>query len=260
MRHISLFAVLLAAFTFTGCATPKLRASYASAADVSAEREKQAEIALSIRQQRWKRLNAAAKRIGDSADDLCSHLTGKSLGCGFRMRMVDSDELNASFDGKEIAINSGMVRFTENDDELAFILGHEVAHKMMDHLGSHKVNAFVGGFFGLVLDVGAAAAGVNTGGLFMQTLSGQGAKAYSQEFESEADMVGLYLASRAGFDVDKAPMLWRRMAAEHPASIEGSFTALHPSTPERFVAMENVIRKIHDRQTLGLPLVPDKKE
>jgi hypothetical protein len=50
------------------------------------------------------------------------------------------------------------------------------------------------------------------------------------------------------------------MAAEHPKSMENSFAASHPSTPERYVAMEKTIQEIKEKQKLGKPLIPESKQ
>jgi predicted Zn-dependent protease len=72
--------------------------------------------------------------------------------------------------------------------------------------------------------------------------------------------MGLYIAERAGFEIQNAPSFWRRMAAEHPGSIKSSFAASHPSTPERFVALEQAVQEIQKKKENGEALVPEKKK
>ena len=87
----------------------------------------------------------------------------------------------------------------------------------------------------------AAVAGVNTGGDFMRIGAEAGAGAFSQDFEAEADYVGVYLMARGGYDIGLAPNFWRRMAVIHPASIKTNHSSTHPSAPERFVALESAV-------------------
>ncbi len=96
--------------------------------------------------------------------------------------------------------------------------------------------------------------------LYRWSLWKTGGGAFSKGFEFEADYASLYIAARAGHDVKSAPNFWRRMAAEHPKSLEKGFLASHPSTPERFVAMEKTIQEIKEKQKLGKPLIPEPKE
>jgi predicted Zn-dependent protease len=131
------------------------------------------------------------------------------------------------------------------------VLAHEIAHNTMKHMDAKRTNASVGS----ILDIAAAIYGVNTHGMF----GGLAGNAHSKGFESEADYVGLYLMTRAGLPIDDAPTFWRRMAANNPASIRGGYLATHPATPERFVALEQTIAEIRDKQARGEPLVPNRK-
>ncbi len=98
--------------------------------------------------------------------------------------------------------------------------------------------------------------GVNTQGVFSEV----GARAYSQDFEAEADYVGLYIAELAGYNIDEAPYFWRKMGVKHPASINQNHAASHPSTPERFVAIEDTIKEINQKKIAGLQLMPNINE
>ena len=84
-----------------------------------------------------------------------------------------------------------------------------------------------------------------------------GAAAFSQEFESEADYVGVYHAARAGFDVSNAATMWRRMGTKNPRSISLLGTT-HPSTAKRYLAIEKAVQEIELKRQAGLPLVPEE--
>ncbi|MBI5162709.1 MAG: M48 family metalloprotease [Magnetospirillum sp.] len=173
--------------------------------------------------------------------------------CGYPLSVSGIEAVNAYADGKEIVITAGMMRFVESDAELALVLSHEMAHNTMDHLGKQRGNEFVGVLIGAVIQ------GV-VGGYGMTDLGAQaGRAAFGQEFEGEADYVGVYYAARAGYDVSNAAQLWRRMGVVHPASIhlEGS---THPSTAKRFMAIEETVKEIDGKRSRGEALVPDMKE
>ena len=167
--------------------------------------------------------------------------------------LVPEDSINAKSDGKNIIFTNGLVRFCENNDELAFVISHEIAHNVLGHISKKKGNVAIGTVFDVLLAVGL---GVNTGGAFGK----MGGAAYSKGFEFEADYAGLYIAARAGIDVSSASNFWRRMAAEHPKSTEKNFGASHPSHPERFIAMDNTVKEIKEKQKIGKPLIPEPKE
>jgi len=175
------------------------------------------------------------------------------LCCSYPVVLTPNDQVNAFSDGKRIIVTSGLIRSTETDEELAFVLSHEIAHNVLGHVGKKRGNVLLGSIFDVLV---LATTGVSTGGIFGKL----GGSAYSKSFEFEADYAGLYIAARAGYDISSATNFWRRMAAEHPKSMENSFAASHPSTPERYVAMEKTIQEIKEKQKLGKPLIPESKQ
>jgi predicted Zn-dependent protease len=145
-----------------------------------------------------------------------------------------------------------MIRFCETNNELALVVGHEIAHIALGHLTKSMINRIPGTILDVIILV---LAGVDTGGAF----GGLSSLVFSKAFEQEADYAGLYILARAAYDVTGAADFFRRMAVEHPGSIRGNFLATHPSMPERFVAIENTVREIEEKLQRGEPLVPEKK-
>jgi hypothetical protein len=178
------------------------------------------------------------------------------LACRFGVDLQIGDKINAAADGEKIFLPMGMLRFAASDDELALVLGHELAHNALEHINRSKTNRAAAGAFGALFDIAAAVAGVNTGGAATRAAAQIGAKAYSQAFESEADYLGLYLVARAGFDASRAPDFWRKMAVANPDAIQASYGSTHPSTPERAVGLQETLKEIRDKQLKGEPLVP----
>lgn len=172
--------------------------------------------------------------------------------CDYGVVLARADEVNAYADGRRVIVTAGMMRFVEDERELALVVSHEIAHNAMGHLKARMRNYLLGSIF----DIIAAAYGVNTQGMFGQAA----AQAYSKEFEAEADYVGLYLMARAGFPLEGAANFWRRMAAEYPASIRRSHTATHPATAERFAAIELTLGEIERKRAAGAPLLPERRK
>ena len=179
--------------------------------------------------------------------------------CDYAVRLSDGEEVNAYADGETVIVTRGMMRFAQSDSDLATIVAHEIAHDAMGHIDAQKTNAVAGAGVGLIFDIIAAVAGVNTQGGFSRLGSQSAARAFSQEFEAEADYVGLYIMARAGMDVEQAPNLWRRMAAAFPDAIATNVNATHPSTPQRFVALEKTVAEIAEKRRVGAPLLPEIK-
>jgi len=168
----------------------------------------------------------------------------------------ESMDVNAYADGKFIYITRGMLRFVDNDTELALVIAHELAHNAMGHVKKQKTNAMGAGLGGFAIDILAAAAGVNTQGAFTDAAMKAGAKAYSVEFEQEADYVGMYFMKRAGYRVDGVANFWRRMAAENSAGGIKRRTT-HPATAERFVAINKAYEEIQKKKLSKLELKPE---
>lgn len=173
--------------------------------------------------------------------------------CGAELVVTPAHDINAFADGEKVIVTRGLLRFAAEDAELAQVVAHEIAHNALDHLSEARLGAGVG----FVLDVlFLGATGADSGGLFQ----GLAAGVASTGNEAEADYVGLYLTARAGYPVLDAAELWRRIAVEDPGSIDDRFMASHPSTPERFLAIEQTAKEIVLKQKLGLPLLPGEVE
>jgi membrane-associated protease RseP (regulator of RpoE activity) len=174
--------------------------------------------------------------------------------CDYPLGLSEEQVVNAYADGDRIMITRGMMSFARTDEELALVIGHEMAHDAMKHLEAKRQNAAGG----LVADIALA---ILTRGAYRQSsISNAAGQAYSQEFEAEADYVGLYMLARTGYSITDAPNFWRRMAASNPASIKGSHSASHPSTAYRMVALDAAVKEIEAKRATGVALLPEKKD
>ena len=187
--------------------------------------------------------------------DVGQQITVKPIqACGYRPQLVSGDAVNAYATGEILAVTTGMMRFVRDDTELTLVIAHELAHNAMSHIDAKKQNAAVGAVGDILLAI------LTRGAYRQSSFSQAGAGAYSQDFEAEADYVGLYVMARTGVAIDDAPRFWRRMGAANPSAIGNkSHTASHPSTAERMLALEKAVVEIKEKQSKGLPLVPEKK-
>lgn len=173
--------------------------------------------------------------------------------------LQNDDKVNASADGQKIYVTKGMMRVVTDDNELAMIISHELAHNLREHMKMTRTNAAVGGFVGLLFDVAAAAGGVNTSGGFMKMGMKAGQLSFSKDMESEADYVGLYILANSGYDIDSGPNVFRRIGVNNPRSMEAKYATTHPATPERFVMLEQTIREIQGKRDANIALIPEEK-
>ena len=173
--------------------------------------------------------------------------------CDFDITVMESDEVNAFTDGRTIRVMSGILGMVVDDDELALVLSHEVGRNIMNHIAIQKWQAMGGAVAGAMMDVLAAAVGIDSHGKFTRGRHG-GDAGRAVGRERQADYIGLYVMARAGYNVDVAPQLWRRMAALMPRESKVMPTQ---SAAERLAAMERAVAEIKAKQAAGLPLVPD---
>jgi beta-barrel assembly-enhancing protease len=177
--------------------------------------------------------------------------------CDFKVHLAPDDVKNAYADGKNIVVYKGMMDFFKSDEDIALVVSHELAHNSMKHIDAKQKNAIIGGIIGLLFDIAAAGAGVNTNGDFTRLGAGLTGNAYSVEFEQEADYVGLYFMQKAGYNIENAAGFWRRMAVNNSQAI--TMKSSHPTTPQRFVAIEATVSEIKTKIANGEPLTPELK-
>ena len=154
--------------------------------------------------------------------------------------LVDDDKmLNAwCMPGGKIAVYSGILKVTKNEDGLANVMGHEIAHAVAKHsverasrgallqTGTSLIDIFSGGKLGQINQ----ATGMNTVGLLSQIGI---MNPFSRTQESEADYLGMIFASLSGFDIRETKKLWERMKAENKGKEPPQFMSTHPSSSKR---------------------------
>ena len=178
--------------------------------------------------------------------DMCNRLDCPPTG-GYAVELIEQDVVNAATDGDRIYVARGLLDFVANDGEVAAVMAHEIAHGLLDHLGSKQQDAVLGAMLGAVL---GTAVGVDATGLGANL----GALTYSKAYEREADYVGLYILARAGYGLRDAYTMWRKMATV--SASRGSFLDSHPAFTERLALIRATNDEIAAKIRTGQPLVP----
>lgn len=190
-----------------------------------------------------KRIQNVFKRIKPHAE--ADNQTGTKL--NWELHVIKSDELNAwAMAGGKMAMYTGLVdKLKLTDDEIATVIGHEMAHVLLEH-GKKQANLNV--WTSVLAAVGGEALAKVIGdeeigneiasGLRDLTISNP----YSRSHETEADTIGLFLMAKAGYNPEKAPSVWQKMAKATNASNNRFATLLstHPSNTDR----EENLRKL----------------
>lgn len=161
----------------------------------------------------------------------------------WEITVLKSNELNAwAMPGGKMAFYTGLVdKLKLSDDEIAVVMGHEMAHALQEHGKSDRTVNVVTGIVSQIGNIGLQAAGINTGGFdVIGTIADLGVnKPFSRSQETEADEVGLMLMAEAGYNPEYAPNLWAKMSEATGGG--GSIFSTHPSNEER---QENLKRLV----------------
>jgi len=153
-------------------------------------------------------------------------------------KLVEDNQVNAwCMPGGKIVVYTGLLPVTKSEDGLAVVLGHELAHALLNH-GQQGYSADIIQQLGLVgISLGAQAAGLSNNSQTLLSLAyviGStygGTLPFNRSNESEADHYGLILMAIAGYNPDEAVPLWQRMDALGSAGPE--FLSTHPSPTTR---------------------------
>ena len=164
----------------------------------------------------------------------------------WEVNVEKNDQLNAyCMPGGKIMVLSGLVEnINATDDELAAVIGHEIAHALREHGRERMSQAYVQQFG---LQALAAFATGAAGGAAVQA-AGIGSQLFfslpnGREQEREADKMGLELAARAGFNPDAAVTLWQKMGAQSK-STPPEFFSTHPANENRIAELKALTPKM----------------
>lgn len=163
--------------------------------------------------------------------------------------VVQDEALNAfALPGNKIGVNSGMMEFVENDDQLAAIIGHEVAHVAAQH-SAERYSQQLLSQIGLDASSIALAATNTPAANEIAAVLGAGVNygvilPYSRTHELEADSLGVQYMARAGYDPREAIAFWRRMTEEQGRTQQPEFMSTHPADQTRIDNLEQQIRRL----------------
>lgn len=173
--------------------------------------------------------------------------------------MVDLQEVNAATDGKSIVVTYGLINFAKSDDEIAAVLGHELAHAVRGHVAKAQGGQILTLLAALALGIAVESNSPGSGEGIMRGVGQIGDifnASYSRDLEREADYFGAKFVYYSGYDVDTCATVEERFAIEIPASMIHNFLSTHPSSPERVAR----IRKAIEELKAGKSAMPETKQ
>lgn len=189
------------------------------------------------------RLNARIRQIGARI----AEASGEKK-FDWEFHVIEEEVANAfCLPGGKVFFYTGILKIMENDDQIAAVMGHEVAHALARHGGermSMQMLGTVGGeLLGAVLEVPAQYRGLYSQAYGVASQVGV-MLPFSRKHESEADQIGIYLMVKAGYNPNGAVAFWKnmqRLGGKKPPE----FLSTHPSDATRIKEIEAYIRTLH---------------
>jgi predicted Zn-dependent protease len=161
----------------------------------------------------------------------------------WEVNLIGSSQINAfCMPGGKIAFYSGILTTLQlTDDEVAMVMGHEIAHALREHarerMGKNAATGIGASVLSQVLGLGQIGQTVTNYGAQLLTLE------FSRSDESEADLVGMELAARAGFDPRAGVSLWQKMGAANK-NAPPQWLSTHPSGTTRIADIQANLPKV----------------
>jgi predicted Zn-dependent protease len=200
--------------------------------------------------------DAQAKRVQRIAKELLPHThkwNRRAKDWAWEVMLVRTPTVNAlCMPGGKIAVFTGIIdKLNLTDDELAIVLGHEMAHALREHARARAAKV-------TLTNVGTMAVGLVIGGNVGE-LARQGGGLLNLKFnrddERDADLIGMEIAARAGYDPEAGITLWQKMA-QVARGAPPTWLSTHPSSEDRVRRMKAAMKdvaKLYERGKANRP-------
>jgi predicted Zn-dependent protease len=192
--------------------------------------------------------SAMVKRIGNKIAAAITQYYGQQgkfdvvKDYNWEFNLVDKNEINAwCMPGGKVVVYTGLLPVARNENALAVVMGHEIAHAVAGHGGERMSQAMIAQGLGTIGNI--ATSGNPSVNLLFDNIFGIGAQTgfllpNSRKHELEADRFGLYFSAMAGYDPREAVPFWQRMA-QAGGQKPPEFLATHPSDERRIQQLEH---------------------
>ena len=186
------------------------------------------------------------RRLREIANKIIPHALSwnpRAANWQWEVNLIGSKQINAfCMPGGKIAFYTGILdQLKLNDDEVAMVMGHEIAHALREHarerMGKSTATNIGASLLTQLLGLGQIGQTVTNYGAQLLTLQ------FSRDNESEADLVGMELAARAGYDPRAGVTLWQKMSAANKGA-PPQWLSTHPSGSTRIGDIEANLPKV----------------
>ena len=165
-------------------------------------------------------------------------------GYDWEFNLVEDSQANAwCMPGGKVVVYTGILPITKNENGLAVVMGHEIAHAIAEHGSERMSQELIRQLGGMALSAALSEKPEQTRAIWL-TAYGLGSQVgvmlpYSRLHESEADHLGLIFMAMAGYDPNGAVEFWKRMQNMNNAAKPPEFLSTHPSDQTRIRNLQN---------------------
>ncbi|WP_044017324.1 M48 family metallopeptidase [Hymenobacter sp. APR13] len=163
-------------------------------------------------------------------------------GYAWEFNLINDKQENAwCMPGGKVAVYTGILPITQDENGLAVVMGHEIAHAVAKHSSERMSQQMAAQGLGGVLSASAGQNPTATQNVFLQVVgagSQLGLLKYGRSQESEADRLGLIFMAMAGYNPDGAVQFWQRMDARDGQASPPEFLSTHPSNGTRIADIQ----------------------
>ena len=235
-KFVSCFVLVLGSLAFVGCGAAVLPEEYVASQGHSAFRQMKRQERISTNPKHNAMVKRVAKRIADASDIELPKTEWEFV-------VFENDAVNAfALPGGKVGVYTGLIDLVDSDDELAAVIGHEIAHVACRH-GNKRLSQGLGIALGGVLldrsmrkkdkdDRQLARIGYGVGSQLLVALP------YGRKQETEADDRGIMYAALAGYDPRAAITFWQKMKKQSKVR-PPEFLSTHPATDNRIAYLES---------------------
>ncbi len=213
---------------------------------------------MALGEKSYKEALSNVKVISNTTDAIRVQTIGRKIALvtqrddyNWEFNLVEDEQANAfCLPGGKVVVYTGILKYAKNDDQLATVISHEIAHALARHGAERASTSMIQQGIGMVGNILVGVTAPQYQNIFNQTY-GLGSNLgvmlpYGRVQESEADEIGIYLMYKAGYNINEATKFWENMSDGKSSGTD--FFSTHPSSQTRVKEIQEIINKINNQK------------
>lgn len=202
---------------------------------------------LSTNKEKTQEIREIGQRISKSVDRFmrANGMIDEANQYKWEFNLVEDEQMNAwCLPGGKVVFYTGILPVCANEDGIAAVMGHEIAHAFAKHGQERMTSSYGQQLGGVAVALGTSGQDYETQVLWnsIYGISSQvGMLAYSRTHEKEADKLGMVFMIMAGYDPEESIDLWKRMKADSKGGAPPEFLSTHPSHDTRIADLQRYL-------------------